>query len=493
MQVRKFEARSMKEALEMVKLHMGPEAIILSARDHQSGFGLLGNTSVEVTAAASVDTLRRKQVAEKKMNEEMRSRFANSPARLQKAFIDKAFATPSPEEEMRRPITAVPYIDIDDESHEARAANQRPREQRPPAFTPAPSAPPNEAIAAERIRAAVKSALSSGWSEESTQENKSRRTTSVPGAQPAAAPTPELSALRNEIQYLKRMLEKFQNVPQSFVSMHPGAEEGLQYELTGAYEKLGRAGIAREHVVEILKQCKDRLDPAQIKKPAFVDAWVAKHFLDELKVADHRTSARFHAFVGPAGQGKTSSLVKLASHLVICEKKKIAIMTTDNSKVGAAEQLRIYAQILNVPFAIVRRRKDWEIIQQRLGHIDHFLVDFPGLNLRSIGELDFLRDTLPPEGSDRRIHYVQSVLAKDADAFEIASRYMTIGFHDVVFTCLDESVQHGLIYNFQKKFGTPLHSFGIGPKVPEDFEAATKERVVDLIFKLTKIRKTQGV
>jgi len=58
---------------------------------------------------------------------------------------------------------------------------------------------------------------------------------------------------------------------------------------------------------------------------------------------------------------------------------------------------------------------------------------------------------------------------------------------------LDESVQHGLIYNFQKKFGTPLHSFGIGPKVPEDFEAATKERVVDLIFKLTKIRKTQGV
>ncbi|MCB0383856.1 MAG: flagellar biosynthesis protein FlhF [Bdellovibrionales bacterium] len=480
MQVKKFEARSMKEALEMVKLHLGPEAIILAARDHNKGFGLVGQTSVEVTAAVSEETLRKKMLAEKKMNQDIRAKFHNSPARVQKKFIDKAFST-GMEEVMRRPITAIPYIDIDDDGDQA---NGRPQIQKPPLN--------DDEVAAQRIRSAVKSALSAGLAtmEEKKQVKKQLATRSQ--SQPSQAnsqDSAELKSLKNEISYLKGMLEQFQRVPQNFITMHPGAEEGIPYELTPAYERLKRAGISKENTVDILKQCMSRLDSSQLKKPAFVDAWVARFLLDEIKIADNRTRARFHAFVGPAGQGKTTSLVKLASHLVICEKKKVAIMTTDFGKVGAAEQLRIYAQILNIPFAVVRRKKDWEVIQQKLGHIDHFLVDTPGMNLRSIGELDFLRDILPPEGSDRRIHYVQSVLAKDADAFEIASRYATLGFHDVIFTCLDESVQHGLIYGFQKKFSVPLHSFGIGPKVPEDLEAATKERVVDLIFKLTKIRK----
>jgi flagellar biosynthesis protein FlhF len=37
----------------------------------------------------------------------------------------------------------------------------------------------------------------------------------------------------------------------------------------------------------------------------------------------------------------------------------------------------------------------------------------------------------------------------------------------------------------------PLFAFGVGAKVPDDLEWATKERVLDLIFKLTKLRKMQ--
>jgi flagellar biosynthesis protein FlhF len=99
---------------------------------------------------------------------------------------------------------------------------------------------------------------------------------------------------------------------------------------------------------------------------------------------------------------------------------------------------------------------------------------------------------MAPNRGGRLIHYVQSVLAKDADAFELAQRYQMIGFDDVIFTRLDESVQHGLIYNFQERFNKPLHSFGIGSHIPEDFEPATKERVVDLLFKLTRLRKDKG-
>ena len=64
--------------------------------------------------------------------------------------------------------------------------------------------------------------------------------------------------------------------------------------------------------------------------------------------------------------------------------------------------------------------------------------------------------------------------------------------NDVIFTKLDESVNHGLIYDFQRSFGVPLHSFGIGSRIPEDFEMATRERVLDLIFRLTRINSERG-
>jgi flagellar biosynthesis protein FlhF len=42
-----------------------------------------------------------------------------------------------------------------------------------------------------------------------------------------------------------------------------------------------------------------------------------------------------------------------------------------------------------------------------------------------------------------------------------------------------------------RRFDVPLHSFGIGPRVPEDFEFATKERVLDLLFKITQANKQE--
>src|SRR4051812_7502178 len=91
MQVKKFEAKSMKEALDLVKVHMGPEAINLSAKDSHRGFGLMGEKSVEVTAAVSDETLRKKKIAESKLREDLRTRFQQIPATKQREFINRVF------------------------------------------------------------------------------------------------------------------------------------------------------------------------------------------------------------------------------------------------------------------------------------------------------------------------------------------------------------------------------------------------------------------
>lgn len=500
MQVKKFEARSMKEALDMIKTSLGPEAIILNAKDIRSGFGLAGEKSVEVTAAVSEEMLRKKALAENKLNQSNRERYVGSPAKKQKEFIDRIFEKQRREQEQKmRTITSTPYIDIGDSDQQSWStssldagfeevqAQQDVSIRSPQAI--------EEAQAEKRIRGAAARALDGAmdfFKEERHQEAPVQASRSA-AEDSAEVDNDEILRLRREIHRLKKVVKNFQQVPQTFTTLHPGADEGIPFELSFMYEKLQRVGVGKAFVVKALKELERVLPREKLKKKAFVSAWMAKYILDHTKVADNRTVNKYHVFVGPSGHGKTASLVKLASHMVICEKKSVAIVTTDTRKLGAAEQLKIYSQILNVPFAVIRRKQDWQILDQKLAKVDAILVDSPGMNLKGMNETDFLRDIMPPETGGRSVHYVQSALARDEAAFEIASRYKMLGIDDVIFTNIDETTHHGIIFNFQQKFDIPLHSFGIGTQIPEDFEPATKERVVDLIFKLTNMRKQEAM
>jgi flagellar biosynthesis protein FlhF len=521
MQVKKFEAKTMKEALELVKVHMGPEAIILSAKDSHRGFGLMGERSVEVTAAVSEETLRKKKIAESRLREDLRERFQQIPASKQKEYINKAFDRVTDRETARREmvmagqqaqvkvsaesraqVNGLRYIDIPDEEQSNESGRERVRRA-------AEAARSGMAVFQEPRRkpAAKLQTYSQSKSEPSlaqpnynrvpiTQDSVARATEAASGfVTPSAAEMaprhPEVIALQNQVRELKSLVEKFQHMPQIPMTMHPGAEQGLPFELSPMYQRMTSQGVSPQLVTAMLKRAPKELDHDSIRKPAMVDAWMVRQILNSVEVSTTPLQGCYHVFMGCTGQGKTTTLVKFASHLLLKEKKTIAIISLDTFKVGAADQLRIYAQILNVPFAIVRNAEEWKVAQNKLGHINHILVDCPGFNLRTMEEVEWLKSILPPAEMDRRLHYVQSVLARDEETFDIASRYQMIGFHDVIFTRLDESSRQGLILNFQEKFKVPIHSFGLGNRIPEDYEFATKERVVDFLFKLTKVSKKE--
>ncbi len=369
MQVRKFEAQTMKEVLEMVKVDMGPEAIVLSIRDNIKSFGLLGEDSVEVTAAIS------NNISQKKKNTKEESDEGNSQG--------------------------------------------------------------------------------------------------------------EINNLKQQVSRLKNVIYQFKKEPQGFVTPHPGAKFGLSYDLSNTYQKLNKVGLDKEFIAKILLQAQKSLTPVQLKKETLIDAWAARYIMGSTRVVEELANEKVHVFVGSSGQGKTSCLIKMASYLIIKEKKKVAIISGDTDKVGAVDQLKIYAQILNAPFGILRGKVNWSQILEQLKSVDYILLDTPGFKLKELEEISRLKKMLPPQGVSSRVHYVQSAITKDQDAFEMARRYRMTDFDDVIFNRVDESIQHGLLYNFQQKFQVPLHSFGVGCNIPEDYEIATRERVLDLIFKIS--------
>ncbi len=481
MQVRKFEAKSMKEALDMVKSQMGPDAIILAAKDNGRRFGLGDQTSVEITAAVAEGTLQKKKFAESRIRTEEKERIQKAPAHMQRKFIngmvgkyttgDKPAAKISP----KKDITQTKYIDIDDRENDNSLLDS--------------------AVFSEKANERIKIAAQRAWDAmqvENTWRGESGATSSASATESNIVGGKEIFSLRQELAQLKSALKQFQAIPQTMVNHHPSSGYGLGYEFAPMFEKLLQAGMEESIIAEILIEAQKVMPPIRFKNKALIEGWVAKYILDSTQIVGEVQGTKIQIFMGPPGSGKTSSVVKLASHYAVNSRKKVALITTDIMKMGAAEQLKIYAQILNSPFAVIRNHQDWDYVIHNLFDYDYIICDTPGLGMKTIEEIQLLKCFVPKDSSIVTRHLVLSATSKDQDLCEMGRRFQAVHFNDVIFTSLDNSVQHGPIYNFTYRHKTPLHSFGIGPRVPEDFEMATKERVLDLIFKLTTFQKLNG-
>lgn len=564
MHVKKYEAKNMKEALDMVKADLGPDAIILSAKDNSKKYGLVGEGSVEVTAAISEGLLRRKQFTEQRLPDVKKELLRKIPAKSQKEVINRVVNSYHQDQERQNkqniPATKTTsntnnrrYIDIEDEESELSFAGDdqflnhgSAKERIKNAAQRALDAMQfdhlnlftninnqrdtfqisNSASASNSSSASASTSASASNSNSIFKFNSNSRPSSVSGvgfnsdnsldfaseggssyqnssdvhtsqrvesiqqdnAHDSLLPAqlnPEVSSLQKEIHDLRKIIDNFKNIPQTFSNSYPGSDYGLTFELSFMFEKMQKAGIQFDYIADLLHQVQSGLPPHQLKKRALVEGYVARLFLNEIKIEEYNESKNIQVFVGASGHGKTATLVKFAAHIAIREKKRVAILSTDTLKVGASDQLKIYAQILNIPFLLIRKFEDWEILKPQLSEFDQILVDTPGFGLRSQSEFAYIKKLLPPIDFNPLIHLVLSATAKDQDAIEIGKRFENINYKDVIFTALDESTQHGVIYNFQKYFNKPIHSFGTGANIPEDFERATKERILDLIFQIS--------
>lgn len=456
----------MKEALELVKIQLGPDAVILSAKEVTKGFGLGGQKSIEITAAYSENVLQQKKYVESKLPNHLKEKFTKAPARTQKETMQKAIESKlsqlQREEVRKKPvipatITKRRYIDIDEDENMQSSVEPIAR------FTLSDTAP-----------------------------SKYNPTPQLTQQAQASFNNIEVNQLKSEIDQLKNLLGQFKQMPQGFVQAHPGAEQGVNYNLSSYYAMLTQRGLLPEVAAEILTQAQMQLTPDKQSNKAVVEAYIARFILKTVPVAQENFE-QFHLFMGPSGSGKTSTMIKYASDLVLNHKKRVALISTDTIKIGADEQMKIFAQILNLPFIAIRSEADWFKIIPYLNQVDHVLVDFASLNLKATDELRYIKKMMPPTSDSMRTHLVLSAMSKDADLIEVHKRYQALNISDVIFTSLDEASMHGNIYNFIRKTGSSLFAFGIGSRTPEDFERATAERVLDLILNITGTKSETGI
>jgi flagellar biosynthesis protein FlhF len=525
MQVKKFEARSMKEALDMIKGEFGPEAIILGAKDNSQRYGLVGEGSVEVTAAIAENSLQKKKFAESRMPEKLKQDFVKSPAKAQKEWVEKLLQSYRQEIrkdqgqnqnhnqnqnrnskgngnsnlgvsrdqhslDLKRAIQERRYVDITDDwypeeikstqnktssDHESQSSQTHYREVSNPVVTPN-----------HRVYAKDTKDTKDTVDRKDTNGSRQGAVSSKQGLRSHEIEVTNFESQRNAVSRLEEEIQELKNL---LKTIQEGEKTGSQnplnlpLDLVLIFDRLKKSGLREEFALNLLDQAKKNMEGHRYQNPSFVEGWLVQWVLD--KVLIQEPTKKVQLFLGPSGSGKTTLLVKWATHLKIKKQKKVAILTADQGKQASVQQLRIYAQILNTPFVVLSQKSDWDYVLEELKDYDCIMCDYPGSNLQKEEELLRIQSLLPSSSIDCERHLVFNSSLDRRDMSQLYLGYKPFHPTTFSFTRLDETKQKGFLFEISFLHKTPLFAFSLGPKIPEDFELATPERVADFVLSLS--------
>mgnify|MGYP000135975808 FL=1 len=182
-------------------------------------------------------------------------------------------------------------------------------------------------------------------------------------------------------------------------------------------------------------------------------------------------------FIGPTGVGKTTTIAKIASHFCVDGGKKVALLTADTYRIAAAEQLRTYANILEVPFRIIYSVEE---LSQAIKDCDYILVDTAGHSHQNAEQKKVMKELIHSVDGilEKEVFLVLSATTKYRDLLSIADTYSDMTDYKLIFTKLDETITLGNLLNLKLYTGAPLSYVTCGQNVPDDIEAFNPQKTV---------------
>lgn len=172
-------------------------------------------------------------------------------------------------------------------------------------------------------------------------------------------------------------------------------------------------------------------------------------------------------FIGPTGVGKTTTIAKIASHFALNMNKKVAVITADTYRIAAVEQLRTYANILNIPIHVIYSKEEMKEALEIFKDKDLILVDTAGRSHKNDQQQEELQ-LLLEEVENKEVYLVLSVATKHKDLRQITARYSYIPDYKIIFTKLDETSAYGNIVNIKAETNAKLSYVTFGQNVPDD-------------------------
>ncbi|MCP8898338.1 flagellar biosynthesis protein FlhF [Gilvimarinus xylanilyticus] len=333
MQVKRFVAKDMRRALEMVRQALGEEAIIHSSRRVKEGVEL-------ITSLAS-----------------------SQPALADPSPVPQAPPQQTSDDDL--PAPKAPAKSGRDIAADIELATRRLEAKRLAEASADEYLQDNQVV-----NAGIK--MQSAQGEATAPQSAAERYGLVSPSAPAESANAgdELEALHEEIAQMRLMLEQ-QLGRLGAAPTGPGNRQA-----SALAQRLQKLGLSEQTAQALLQQ--------PLKQRALAKAWpevMARlaHAIPACKT-DLTAQGGVFALVGPTGAGKTTTLAKLAARYVMAHgADKVALVTTDTQRLGGQEQLRSIARILQVPLRTVDENNSLSAVLRSLRKCPLVLIDTAGM------------------------------------------------------------------------------------------------------------------
>ncbi|MGV3467019.1 MAG: flagellar biosynthesis protein FlhF [Heyndrickxia sp.] len=192
-------------------------------------------------------------------------------------------------------------------------------------------------------------------------------------------------------------------------------------------------------------------------------------------------SKKYINLVGPTGVGKTTTLAKMAANAVIDKQKKAAFITTDTYRIAAIEQLKTYANLLQVPVEVVYNLTDFYQALEKFKEYDTIFIDTAGRNYREMQYIEELKKVIDFK-EDMETFLTLSLTMKESDIRAIIDSFQSIKIDHFIFTKLDETTTYGSMLNIMIDYQVGTAYVTYGQDVPDDIDSASPSIILKHVF-----------
>ncbi len=300
----------------------------------------------------------------------------------------------------------------------------------------------------------------------------------------------EISALTEKISKSDELIN---NLTENMIKLSEAKESGASLfkneYVQIVYDTLIEQNVMETVAIDILKEVKDlgqnQSDLNNIVKVAYnnIIRLIGEPFyIDDFDCM--KKNSKVVLFMGPTGVGKTTTIAKLASKFILEKGLSTGLITADTYRMGAVDQLRMYADILDVELIVAYNNYDLQQAYVRMnGDKNIIFVDTAGRshkNEANVDELVGLIESIP----DCEKFLVVSLTTKSEDIINIVNTYNQFVDFKVIFSKSDETNALGAIVNTCYLTGKRISYITNGQIVPNDLSIAEPEAIAKSILGL---------
>ncbi len=498
LKIKRFFAKDMREALEQVKEHLGPDAVIMSNKKVEGGVEIVAAfddavAPAPVSRAEEDEAIKRELVAQltaarKRIQEEKQSSasapFAPSAAPL-------SFSANADD----KPVVSVLRSGLRGASSYLLPENRGP-ENRAAARNTASAEPNSNHRIVEGITARAEAqeppadSLSALLARQQRHRHDSISEPLPPTRQSQAVPTEPVQTHSSSIRSRSRSHENYRAIEQMQAEML-SIRRLLEHQVSNLmWQEMERKEPVRAMLIDRLLKMGFPAELAEQlicyipENTALAQAWslVLTLLEEQLTIAEDDLLKRggVVALIGPTGVGKTTTIAKLAAlYAMEYGAEHIALVTTDNYRIGAHEQLATYGRILGCPVRIAKDADELAAVLYQLRHKRFVLLDTAGMGQRDLRLTEQLNTLMQTQGERIRSFLVLPATAQRSVLQETVEHFRRIPLAGTILTKLDECLSLGEVMSVTIQNALPISYITDGQRVPEDIRIANQQYLVN--------------